>query len=119
MGLFLSMSAIADVRPFAVAHALRDYGRKHGFTVEPAGEDDSDGNLLIVTGTNEDHVLIRYPEDIHDFDKIPKALSRSMKAPVFGLHMHDGDLWMCTFFVEGRIRDRLNPIPEYWPDLNE
>lgn len=52
-------------------------------------------------------------------DSVPKELSKKLNVPVFQFHIHDGDFWIYQLFVSGELKDKHNPIPDYYEKLSE
>ena len=48
-----------------------------------------------------------------------KELSRVLETSSFYFHVHDGDLWMYEFYVNGLQRDQFNTCPDYWEEISE
>ena len=66
--------------------------------------------------TQPDRTLVIYEESTGDFTRI-QEISAKLGVPVFALHVHDDDLWLYEFYVDGELKDRFNTIPEYWQEL--
>ena len=108
------MSGIAGTTSSDVERVLREYAPKKSRKLEPvsAGDDDS----LVIVDSPQGNVTVLYPGDFLDWDEASAFLSSELNRPVFSLHVHDGDLWMYVFFVDGEESGRFNPLPEYWDD---
>lgn len=113
MGGFLTLSGIASVKRRDVERALRHEADTRGGTFErdSTGLAAQDG-LAIVPGDTGRLSLV-YPA-FAGAEQISKHLSKTLNAPVFLFHIHDGDFWMYTFFDRGKKVDHFNPIPDYW-----
>jgi len=72
-------------------------------------------NCCVIEEANGNTTIFN-PYAYLEWDKSSEFISRDLNAPVFSFHIHDGDLWMYTFFVNGIIVDQFNPIPDYWDD---
>ena len=64
-----------------------------------------------------DRTLVVYDEATGDFAKV-ESLSRELGVAAFACHIHDGDLWLYEFYLNGVPTDRFNSLPEYWGDIS-
>ncbi len=115
MGLFLSMSGIIGTSPDAIVETIRDYAVANGGIFEHVPNPSASWDGMVI-GESNGNVTVIYPAEFLDWQPLSAELSQSLNAPVFFLHIHDGDLWMYELFVQGNVVDRFNPIPAYWSD---
>jgi hypothetical protein len=119
MGLFLSMSGIVGSSKGAVEDSIREWAAANGGTFDPVPNPPASWQGMVI-GESNGNVTVVYPERFYDWQPLSASLSKSLNAPVFFLHIHDGDLWMYELYVQGNMADRFNPIPAYWSeDLSE
>ena len=117
MGLFLAVAGVAGATEGSVEQTLGHYAAQHGMTFDRSTEylsADGDGRLAMSAGPAGISVL--FPSDFMESDDCAAHLSKTLKAPAFSFHIHDGDMWMYVFFVNGVETDWFNPLPEYWDD---
>src|SRR5688572_22184648 len=117
MGQFLSLSGIPDSTPAAIEKELHEFLKRRGGALfaEPVV---GDKNILTIAWTNSDRVVVEYPEGV-DFEAVSAHLSRQLKTPVFGFHIHDSDFWMYAFCLAGQVKDRFSPVTEYYQGFDE
>jgi hypothetical protein len=108
------MSGIAGADAQSVEDALRDYANTHGGSVQRCPSTEETWEFLIVSEAQPGRVTVVYPGEFMDWDDAALHLSKSLRKPVFSFHIHDDDLWMYLFFVNGVEVDQFNPIPDYW-----
>lgn len=115
MGLFLSMSGVLGAKTAEVESTLKTFcvDRKGKFEAKKLGTDER--NCLVLREDKGGCSLL-YPNNFMDWDEASKFISRELQKPVFSFHIHDGDLWMYLFFVNGEQKDQFNPIPQYWDE---
>jgi len=116
MGLFLSMSGIANAELAKVTGALQRYAKEHEGRLEAAPATAEAYEFLIVSESKPGRVTVAYPGEFMDWDDASAFLSRSLGVPVFSLHIHDDDLWMYVLYDRGTEVDCFNPIPKYWTE---
>lgn len=117
MGNFLSMSGIVGSTD-NVVDALRKYAENFDGSLEDAElTTDDEGCLVVLEGLGGATVL--YPSDFFDWDDATQYLSQQLRKPVFSFHIHDGDLWMYSFYEDGEVVDQFNPVPDYWGELED
>jgi len=117
MGLFLAVAGIGGATEPSVENALAGYASQHGMRFEHSESVSMDGaGQLVMSAASAGGVSVLFPSDFMEWDDCAAHLSKSLKAPVFSFHIHDGDLWMYVFFVSGAGTDWFNPLPEYWDD---
>lgn len=117
MGLFLSFSGIINQPKACVVECLTRYFSTAQGGMERADISSSHENFCAIEDANG-HVGVLYPRDFLDWDECSWFLSNELKTPVFSFHIHDGDVWMYTLFVNGEIKDQFCPIPDYWDDIS-
>ncbi len=124
MGLFLSIIACKIQSKDRVIKSLievlskRDYALESKIKVNTL-ESEIIGreNLFDIIPEKNGWVQIFGPEAPDT--ELAKDLSQKLSAQVFLFHIHDGDLWMYELFASGELKDRHNPIPEYWEKITE
>jgi hypothetical protein len=114
MGEFLAMSGVAGRTRKDVARALREFASSKDGEMENAPAQAELFEHLIISGDEDGPVTVHYPSGFFGWDEASSFLSASLNAPVFSLHIHDGDLWMYVLFANGEEVDHFNPIPDYW-----
>jgi hypothetical protein len=119
MGLFLGISGIAGASRDEVEQCLRDIAAEGSGTFEPARPDVDELDVLVISEAPGDRISVLYPGDFMGWDEVSLQISKALGKPVFSFHIHDGDLWMYRFFVDGEEVDNFNPIPEYWGDVSQ
>lgn len=120
MGSFLMMSGVAQASISQVEDALGNYAEQHsGMLASVEGESIDEGELLLMAESQQGNVTVLYPDHFTGWDDASGYLSVALGKPVFSLHVHDGDLWTYTLFVNGEAVDNFNPLPNYWEELEE
>lgn len=119
MGMFLMMSGIAQAGRSQVETALRDLTAQRSGTLTPLADSENvdENELLLIAESEQGNATVLYPASFLDWDGASEHLSKFLNKSVFSLHVHDSDLWMYLFFVNGQEIDRFNPIPDYWEEL--
>ncbi len=118
MGLFLALTGIAGVTTEQVEKALPEYARDKGRTFCAGAPGTRPEELMVIAESSGQNVTVMYPAHFLEWDDASARLSRVLQKPAFSFHIHDGDLWMYMFFVDGEETDRFNPIPEYWGEIS-
>jgi hypothetical protein len=118
MGLFLALSGIAGASLSEVKKCLRDIATKSSGTFELAPPDSDELDVLVISEAPHNRISVLYPSDFTEWDEVSQQISKQLRKPVFSFHIHDGDLWMYRFFVDGDELDCFNPLPEYWGDVS-
>jgi hypothetical protein len=118
MGTFLSMTSVIGKSKDEVIRSLAEYTQSVDGGLEKASLPVDHENCCVITAANGNATLL-YPNDFLEWDKSSEFISGNLNAAVFSFHIHDGDLWMYTFFVKGETVDQFNPVPDYWEDLGE
>lgn len=109
------MSGVIGARKDSVEGALASYAKsRNGSFGLAVGYLDQPDTLVV--DEHEQKVSVLYPSNFYDWDEASKHLSEKLKTSVFAFHIHDGDLWMFTFFHNGEQVAQFNPLPEYWDD---
>lgn len=116
MGLFLSLSGVVGGSAEGLASAVNQYLAGKSGRLLSAGSEPSEETAVIAASPRG--ASIRYPGDFMDWDEASQFLSTEMRAPVFSLHIHDGDLWMFRLFVAGCEVTHFNPLPDYWGEVD-
>jgi hypothetical protein len=114
MGEFLAMSGVAGVVRTDVVRTLRDFASSKGGEMSPVPGESEPFEHLVVSGEDGSPVTVLYPSEFFGWDEASSYLSSSLHAPVFSMHIHDGDLWMYVLYHDGEEVDHFNPIPDYW-----
>ena len=115
MGMFLSISGVIGKTESEVARSLANYAASAGGGLEKATLPMENDNCCVIAEVNENTTIFN-PYAYLEWDKSSEFISRELSTPVFSFHIHDGDLWMYTLFVNGETVDQFNPIPDYWDD---
>ena len=116
MGTFLSLSGVINGEGRAVERSIGSFAASHGGVFEPRDGTFDDPDIAIVT-TSVGNTTVLYPQHFIGWDELSKHLSIEFHAPVFSLHIHDGDLWMFILFDKGEKVTQFNPLPDYWEEL--
>lgn len=117
MGLFVAISGVPSATIQETADSLKRYVDSRGGLFE--AEDNQpvkESERLILKESDSNHVSAFYPYDFFDWDEASQFLSKDLRKPVFSFHIHDGDMWIFQFFVNGELVDSFNPIPGYWDE---
>lgn len=114
MGLFLSMSGIANATAAEVKNSLRQYAVSHGGSLTECEATDNSSDFLILSERQRGRITVVYPSGFTDWEGASAHISRSLSVPVFFFHIHDGDLWMYVLYFHGEDVGRFNPVPAYW-----
>lgn len=104
MGLFLQMAAVAATGD-AVAGSIKRVA------AEPVNSE--------IIAHQGDKALVIFNEYAEGISEICRKVSSDLRAPVFYLHIHDEDLWMHEFFVNGALADQFNTMPDYWGEISQ
>ena len=115
MGMFLSLSGIIGKTQSDVERSLTNYTKFAGGGFQKESLKNEHNNFCVIKETNG-NTTIFYPSGYLEWDKSSEFISKELNAPVFSFHIHDGDLWMYVFYVNGKIVDQFNPIPDYWDE---
>lgn len=115
MGMFLSVTSIIGKSKEEAINSLAKYAETEGGGLVQEDLSMENRNCCVMEQANGNTTILN-PYDFLDWDESSEFISRDLKAPVFSFHIHDGDLWMYTLFVNGEIVDQFNPIPDYWSD---
>ena len=115
MGLFLALSGVIGQTQEATIAALKKYAAQSVAKMEPAEYDADDDELCVVAEENG-NTTVFFLDGYFGMDQASEFLSEELGAPVFALHIHDGDFWIYTLYHNGQVVDQFNPIPDYWDD---
>ncbi len=115
MGLFITLSCIIGKSGSEVEESLTRYAEMNGGGLQLGYIDKADPNLCTIN-YNGSNTTICYPYGFIEEDRSSEFISRELNAPVFVIHVHDGDLWMYLFYNNGILVDQFNPIPDYWDE---
>lgn len=115
MGLFLALSGVIGHPKETTVAALKKFAARDGAKLEPA-EYNADDNELCVVAEEHDNTTVLFLDGYFGMDQASAYLSEELSAPVFALHIHDGDFWMYTLYYKGQTVDQFHPIPDYWND---
>lgn len=119
MGTFLSMTSIVGKTKDEVVNSLTKYAKSVGGGLQKAALSVDRNNCCVIEEA-VGNTSVLYPLAYLEWDSSSEFISGDLKAPVFSFHIHDGDLWMYLFFVNGKVVDQFNPVPDYWDeDLSE
>ena len=115
MGQFIQLTSVVGKTKNEVENSLRNYAASKGGGLEkkmlPV---DHDNFCTICEADHNTTIFYSYAYD--EWEQSSKFISKELKAPVFTFHIHDSDLWLYIFFVNGKLADQFNPIPDYWDD---
>jgi hypothetical protein len=115
MGLFLDLMGIIGRNDVDVESSLKNYLNSVSGGLEMSDIDSSHKNFCVIESKN-DNTTIFYPAYFTDWYACSQFISKDLSTTVFSCHIHDGDLWMYTMYVNGEIKDRFCPIPDYWDE---
>lgn len=115
MGLFLALSGVIGADGQRVKEALSGYAEANGGGLEEYQGTTEQPNVGVLAEQGQ-RATVLYPGEFCDWDGASRHLSAALEAPVFSLHIHDGDLWMYVLFDRGEEVDWFNPVPDYWQD---
>jgi hypothetical protein len=113
MGMFLSLTSVLGKTQNEVQNSLINYAKLVGGGLEKANLTTDNDNCCVIEEANGNTTIFN-PYAYLEWDKSSEFISKELKAPVFSFHIHDGDFWMYTLFVNGDITDQFIPIPDYW-----
>lgn len=115
MGMFLSLTSVAGKTQNEVVASLSDYAKSMGGGLEKENISIDNDNCCVIKEANGNTTIFN-PYAYLEWEKSSAFISGELSAPVFSFHIHDGDLWMYTLFVNGNAVDQFNPIPDYWDE---
>jgi Asp-tRNA(Asn)/Glu-tRNA(Gln) amidotransferase C subunit len=115
MGMFLSLTSVIGKTQNEVVHSLTNYAKSVGGGLEKESLSIDNENCCVIEDGNGNTTIFN-PYAYLEWDKSSEFISKDLNAPVFSFHIHDGDLWMYVFFVNGVTVDQFNPIPDYWDE---
>lgn len=115
MGMFLSMTSVVGKAKSEVVNSLANYAKSVGGGLEKENLAIDNNNCCVIKEAYGNTTIFN-PYAYLEWDKSSHFISESLNAVVFSFHIHDGDLWMYTLFVNGEIVDQFIPIPDYWDE---
>lgn len=115
MGLFLSLASVIGRGQTPVITALQDFAMQAGAVCRPATHAEASGELCVLQEADGNTTLF-FSDEYSTAENAAEFLSRRLAAPVFALHIHDGDFWMYVLYYKGEVVDQFNPIPDYWEE---
>lgn len=115
MGVFLAMASVVGRGQTAVTTALQDFALQSGAVCRPAAHPEASGELCVVKEADGNTTLF-FSDEYATAENAADYISRRLAAPVFALHLHDGDFWMYVLYYKGEVVDQFNPIPDYWDE---
>jgi hypothetical protein len=116
MGLFLDMLGIAATTSARVEQVFHHSVTIRGGTLVPDDAVDDDLNAVTIAESPQGNVTLVHTGSYTEWDVVAAELSQQLRQPVFRFHIHDGDIWLYTFYVGGILTDSFNPVPAYWSD---
>ncbi len=115
MGMFLSMTSVIGKTQNEVIISLTKYTKSLEGGIEKENLSIDDNNCCVIEEANQNTTIFN-PYAYLDWDKSSEFISKDLNTSVFSFHIHDGDFWIYTLFVNGEIVDQFNPIPDYWEE---
>lgn len=109
------MASVVGRGQTAVTTALQDFALQAGGVCRPAAHPAASGELCVVKEEAGNTTLF-FSEEFSTAENAAEYISRRLAAPVFALHIHDGDFWMYVLYYKGEVVDQFNPIPDYWDE---
>jgi hypothetical protein len=110
------MSGVIGANRVDVENALKQYAVARGGRFEPTEAKPPSSDSLILC-ESEGNTTVVYPGVFGSFadnEAAASHMSRSLNAPVFFFHVHDGDLWMYILFVVGEAADQFYSMADYF-----
>ena len=115
MGLFLSLASVVGRSQTAAVTALQDFAMQAGAVCRPATHAEASGELCVLKEEDGNTTLF-FSDEFSTAENAAEYIARRLAAPVFALHLHDGDFWMYVLYYKGEVVDQFNPIPDYWDE---
>jgi hypothetical protein len=115
MVMFLSVAGIIGKTENDVVNSLSRYAKSEGGGLEKESLSTENDNCCVIK-QEMGNTTVFNPRAYLEWDKSSAFISKDLNTSVFSFHIHDGDLWMYVFFVNGEVVDQFNPIPDYWED---
>jgi hypothetical protein len=115
MGMFLSMTGIIGKSKEQVESSLANYAKSVGGGLDQEELSIDHDNCCVIEEANGNTTVFN-PYAYLEWDRSSEFISKDLNATVFSFHIHDGDFWMYVLFVNGKIVDQFNPIPDYWDE---
>ena len=119
MGLFLSLSGIANATMAEVEDALRQYATSEGGGLTECAATENTAECLILSEAEPGRITVVYPDAFLDWDRASARISRALGIPVFSFHIQDDDLWAYVLYFDGDEVDRFNPIPDWSGEISD
>ncbi|TDW96388.1 hypothetical protein [Dinghuibacter silviterrae] len=116
MGVFASFSGIVGKNYQEVVKSLVRFAQNRGGAFEPAQVKGKPDHFCILQQQGA-HTTISYPDYFVEWDECAEFLSQDLNTAVFSFHVHDGLLWLYTFFVNGETADQYSPMPDFFEKL--
>lgn len=113
--MFLSLCGVIGKPQHLVADCIAQYTTMRGGGLQQQTLTSNDDCFCVIEEANG-NTTVFFPFEFLDWDDAAAYLSTELNAPVFSFHIHDGDLWMYTLYVSGKVADRFNPLPDYWEE---
>ena len=120
MGLFLSMMACKTSNQKKVIDSLIECMSEKNIILKSKNETNhitGEENEFQVISIQKGWILV-FMSDVPD-EELAKNLSKKLNTPVFLFHIHNGDFWTYSLFITGELKDKHNPIPDYWKKINK
>ena len=115
MGQFIQLTSVVGKTKNEVESSLKNYAISEGGGLEKEVLSTDDDNFCTICEADHNSTVF-YSYAYGKWEQSSKFISKELKAPVFTFHIHDSDLWLYLFFVNGKLVDKFNPIPDYWDD---
>jgi hypothetical protein len=115
MGMFLSMTSVVGKSKSELVDSLSKYAAANGGGLAEEELSIENDNCCVLEEAYGNTTIFN-PYAFLQWDESSEFLSRDLNAPVFSFHIHDGDLWMYSLYVNGELVDQFNPIPDYWTE---
>jgi hypothetical protein len=119
MGMFLAASGLTGAGINDIEAVLKSYQSQKQRQFYPAQGTTDDPDILAISGSPGQKVFLLYPGGFLEWEELSQHLSKVLRCPVFSFHIHDGDLWMFSFYVNGTQEDCFNPVPDYWGGISD
>jgi len=120
MGLFLTMLACKINSREKVLDSIIKIMKRRDFIIyskKNVKEITGKENQFEISDIKNGWVQVFCPEVPND--SLASSLSKELNVPVFQFHIHNGEFWMYQLFLSGKLKDKFNPLPDYWSKLNE
>jgi len=114
LGGFATIAVAAGISRQRLEAGLKGVARRYNAAFRRASSTAVE-DLVAICSIRRGTFSISLPWTVSKTERVVRDLSRDLSGPVLWLHVHDGDLWMYKLYCSGRIMDRFNPLPDYWP----